>query len=174
MHPLAAITAPFFPALAALGEFDSVTAAEMPAEYRTLLAHDEHMTVAVEAYNGGSVEVRVLQTAWDGDFYTRSSLLVRHTDGAPVQLGVMRIDMRRLSADVRAEIESQSAPLGRILIRHNVLRKVELEQLWRVNPGPHLRDQLRLDATREAMYGRTARIVVEGKAAVELLEIPKA
>ncbi len=174
MHPLAAITAPFFPLLAALGDFEQVTAPEMPAEYRTLLAHDEHMTVAVEAYNGGSVEVRALQTAWDGDFYTRSSLLVRQSDAAPVQLGVMRIDMRQLSADVRAEIESQSAPLGRILIRHNVLRKVELDCVWRIKPGPALQDYLRLDSAAHAIYGRTARIVVEGRPAVELLEIPKA
>jgi len=171
---LDAITAPFYPQLATLGDFHEVKEAAMPAAYRTLLAHDEHMTVAVEAYNGGSVEVRVLQTAWDGDFYTRTSLLLRHTDGAPVQLGVMRINMRRLSADVQAEIESQAAPLGRILIRHNVLRKVELERLWRVNPGPALREHLRLDQSDAIVFGRSARIVVEGKPAVELLEIPKA
>ncbi len=174
VHSLAAITAPFFPVLAALGEFEPTAAADLPREYRTLLAHDEHMTVAVEAYNGCSVEVRVLGTAWNGDDYTRSSLLVRPSDGSALQIGVMRIDMRRLSADVRAEIESQSAPLGRILIRHDVLRKVELDRLWRIKPGPALRDYLGLEPKVATMYGRSARIVVEGRAAVELLEIPKA
>jgi hypothetical protein len=85
----------------------------------------------------------------------------------------MRIDMTRLSAEVRAEIESRGTPLGRILIRHDVLRQVELERLWRIKPGPVLQQRLGLGAS-EFAYGRSARIVVEGRRAVELLEIPKA
>jgi chorismate-pyruvate lyase len=63
--------------------------------------------------------------------------------------------------------------LGRVLIRHNVLRHVELQQLWHVNPSPQLRELLQL-AAGEPLYGRSARIVVEGRPAVELLEIPRA
>ena len=84
VHPLAAITAPFFSSLAMLGEFDEALAHEMPREAQLLLAHNEHMTVAVEAYHGGSVDVQVMDSTSDGDFYTRSSLLVRHADGAVV------------------------------------------------------------------------------------------
>jgi chorismate-pyruvate lyase len=173
VHPLAAITAPFFPSLALLGEFEEVLAANMPREYQVLLAHNEHMTVAVEAHHAGAVDVQVLDSTRDGDFYTRSSLLTRQSDGAAVQLGIMRIDMSRLSAAVRQEIESRTTPLGRILIRHDVLRQVELERLWRIKPGPVLRQRLGLEAS-EVAYGRSARIVVEGRRAVELLEIPKA
>lgn len=181
MHPLAAITASFFPSLALLGEFEEVLAADMPRDYQVLLAHHEHMTVAVEAFHGSGVDVQVLDSTRDGDFYARSSLLVRQSDGAVVQLGIMRIDMSRLSAEVQAEIESRDTPLGRILIRHDVLRQVELERLWRIRPGPALRKRLALAAAGGGsggedhfMYGRSACIVVEGRRAVELLEIPKA
>jgi len=117
-----------------------------------------------------------------------------------VQLGIMRINLLGVSAVVREEIEARTRPLGRILIRHNVLRHVELHRLWRIWPGPvlqqHLgrgqavggvsdadagnnRDALSASETpptgeRKCIYGRSAGIVVEGRPAVELLEIVRA
>jgi hypothetical protein len=177
VHPLIAITAPFFPSLAMLGEFEEILPADMPPPQQTLLAHNEHMTVAVEAFHGASVNVQVLDSTRDGDFYTRTSLLIRQSDDTPVQLGIMRIDMTRLSPQVRAEIESRATPLGRILIRHNVLRQVELERLWRIRPSAMLRNRLRLDGDAsdacEFIFGRSASIALEGRRAVELLEIPR-
>jgi chorismate-pyruvate lyase len=217
---LATITAPFFPALAALGEFEAVEADEMPAEYRTLLAHEHHMTVTVEQFHGDEVDVRVLAEDHEGEVYSRTSLLVCRGSGRVVQLGVMRINLHGLSREVREEIESRRVPLGRTLIRHNVLRRVELQRLWRIWPGAELVKHLGLatsesrrdsapvaeslrdsDSSAETVvrvssqahsngaihlnhsarvserlaydtiYGRSAGIIVEGRPAVELLEI---
>jgi chorismate-pyruvate lyase len=178
---LATITAPFFPALAELGEFEPVAAEEMPREYQTLLAHDEHMTVTVEAFHKSEVDVQVLKEHRDGDVYTRCSLLVRQSDGAVVQFGIMWINMKGLSDEVRAEIEARRTPLGRVLIRHNVLRRVELQRLWRIHPGPYLAERLEVQSPESefrrkpptVIYGRSAGIIVEGRQAVELLEIVK-
>ena len=178
MFQLAAITAPFYPRLAELGEFEEVAPAEMPEDYQTLLAHDDHMTVTVEAFHGSLVDVRVLAEHREGEIYTRASLLMRQSDGQVVQLGIMRIDMHGLSSVVRAEIEAKGMPLGRILIRHNVLRHVKLDRLWRIWPGVELRERLGIQSgaggERECIYGRSAGIVVEGRPAVELLEMVKA
>jgi hypothetical protein len=57
MLQLATIAAPFFPTLADLGTFEPVAADEMPADYRALLAHDDHMTVTVEAFHKCLVDV---------------------------------------------------------------------------------------------------------------------
>jgi hypothetical protein len=185
---LATITAPFFPSLSKLGEFDLVDADQLPAAYQTLLAHDDHMTVTVEAYHGSLVDVRVLDERREGDVYTRASLLTRQSDGAVVQFGIMRINLSGLSDAVRREIEQRGMPLGRILIRHNVMRHVRLFKLWRIWPGSVLEEHLmwpslseagasesrRDSATRECIYGRSAGIVVEGRPSVELLEIVKA
>jgi chorismate-pyruvate lyase len=171
---LATITAPFFPNLTDLGEFARVEVAEMPPDYQRLLAHDEHMTVTVEEFHGSVVDVRVLQQYREDDVYSRCSLLVCRSTGRAVQLGVMRINLHGLSAGVRDEIESCKTPLGRILIRHNVLRRVELQRLWRIAPGPQLRANLALPSgpgDAGPIYGRSAGILVEGRAAVELLEI---
>jgi hypothetical protein len=135
---LATITAPFYSSLAELGEFELVEAADIPEDYQTLLAHDDHMTVTVEAFHGSLVDVQVLDERREGDVYTRASLLVRQSDRAVVQFGIMRINLAGLSAVVRREIEERGTPLGRILIRHNVMRHVKLFKLWRIWPGPEL------------------------------------
>ncbi|BBO33779.1 hypothetical protein [Lacipirellula parvula] len=208
MPQLETITAPFFPTLAELGEFRLVAVDDMPADYQTLLAHDAHMTVTVEAFHNSMVDVAVLDEHREGDYYSRTSLLICRQSRKIVQFGVMRIDLSGLPQIVREEIESRGTPLGRVLIRHNVLRHVELHRLWRIKPGRELQRRLiyqiapavnqpagtaastsddssisvfnlaklptqkSLDAER--LYGRTARIVVEGRPAVELLEIVKA
>jgi len=172
---LATITAPFYPRLAELGEFVEVQPADMPEDYQTLLAHDDHMTVTVEAFHGSLVDVRVLREHREGDVYTRSSLLQCQSDGRIAQLGIMRINLQGLSPVVRAEIEARGTPLGRILIRHNVLRHVKLFRLWRILPGPDLLKHLGAgESSGEPIYGRSAGIVVEGRPSVELLEIVRA
>jgi chorismate-pyruvate lyase len=173
MHDLAAIAAPFYPSLDELGQFQEVAAEEMPLAYQILLAHDDHMTVTVEAFHDSLVDVRVLDDRDEGSFYTRASLLVTRSTGAVVQVGIMRINLGGLSDEVRREIESRRTPLGRILIRHNVLRRVELRRLYRIQPGPALREHLGL-AADQTIYGRTARILVEERPAVELLEMVNA
>lgn len=141
MTELESITAPFFP-LAHLGEFEVVGASQLPEDYQVLLAHDDHMTVTVEAFFNSLVDVRVLDVRHDGDFYRRISLLVCQSTGQVVQFGCVCIDLRALSDVVRREIESRRTPLGRVLIRHNVMRRVELRRLWRVKPGPVLCEHL--------------------------------
>jgi chorismate-pyruvate lyase len=147
---LATITAPFYASLAELGEFELVQAGELPEDYQTLLAHDDHMTVTVEAFHGSMVDVQVLQERREGDVYTRASLLVRQSDRAVVQFGIMRINLTGLSDVVRREIEQRGTPLGRILIRHNVMRHVRLFKLWRIWPGPELVRHLTRTSLSEA------------------------
>lgn len=163
----------FFPELAELGEFQVVEADDLPDAYRSLLAHDDHMTVTVEAWYNSLVDVKVLAEIRAEQSYARKSLLCLQRDGNPVQLGIVRIALAGLPEIVRLEIESQALPLGRIMIRHHLMREVELCQLWCVKPGPELRLSLRL-ADESPIFGRTARILVDGNPAVELLEIVRA
>ena len=173
MTDLESITGPFYPQLAELGEFCPVDAAELPESYRRLLAHDDHMTVSVEAFHHSPVDVEVVDERRDGDRYSRTSVLVTQNGGRRVQFGVMSINTHGLPDGARAAIHSGSTPLGRILIRYNVLRRVELVQLYEVKPGPALRYQLGLEPG-QVIFGRTARILVGGRPAVSLLEIVKA
>jgi hypothetical protein len=48
---------------------------EMPEPYHTLLVHEHHMTVTVEAHHGDLVNVRILNRRHHGDDYARQILL---------------------------------------------------------------------------------------------------
>ena len=160
----------FFPTLDALGRFTVCEAESMPSEARQLLAHEKHMTVTVEAFHHCLVDVEVVDRRWDPPYYAREILLRRQTDRAVVQFGVVRIDFNFLDEATQAEIRSESTPLGRILIAHNILRRVRLLGLWRIEPGPELLRCFNLAEPR-TIYGRSAVIDCNGQSAIELLEI---
>ena len=126
----------FYDDLAELGGFEPVTPAELPAASRRLLAHNDHMTVTLEAESGCPVVVRALAEWRDEGSYARNSLLSRQTDGSILQFGIMRIWLADLPVNVQEEITVKQRPLGRVLVDHNLLREVELITLWRIAPGP--------------------------------------
>jgi chorismate-pyruvate lyase len=167
---LQALTALFYRSLSDLGDFAEVTPEAMPDVYRRLLAHDAHMTVTVEEYHQDSVDVRVLDKVVTPGHYARKILLTRHRDRQVVQYGIMRVHWAWLSPEVRAEIEREQIPLGRILINHDVLRRIRLAALWSVTPAAELQRLMELDAPR-VTYGRTAIIECDREPAIELLEI---
>jgi chorismate-pyruvate lyase len=160
----------FYDAHEELAQFDEVSRADTPPVYRALLHHEHHMTVTVENFHGCPVDVRVLDVKRSGRHYARKILLTRQSDDAVVQFGIMRLNFDYVSEEIRNDIESQKIPLGRVLIRHNVLRVIHLDQLWRVLPGPDLCLLFNIGPD-EATYGRTAVIDCNGEPAVELLEI---
>jgi chorismate-pyruvate lyase len=162
----------FYNGLDVLGRFEPVLVEALSDDYRTLLAHHDHMTVALEAFHNSLVDVRALAEWHDDASYARCSLLSRQSDGAIVQFGIMRIWLADLPAAARDEITGKKAPLGRVLIRHNVLREVELITLWRITPAAELQRHLQL-ANTAPIFGRTAQILVEERPTVQLLEIAK-
>jgi chorismate-pyruvate lyase len=167
---LRALVELFYDDVAQLGRFEEVEASQMPEVFRRLLNHDEHMTVTVESYHGCPVDVRVVEVHKTRTHYSRKILLARHSDGAVVQFGIVRLNLDFLGADVRQEIEAESTPLGRILIEHNVLRHVRLLSLWRIEPNAEMCQLMNLDKPTTC-FGRTALIYCNGVPAVELLEI---
>jgi hypothetical protein len=167
---IARLSSLFYDELDEIGRFDPVSAEVLPGTYRTLLAHTDHMTVALEAFHNSLVDVRVLAEWRDEASYARNSLLTRQTDGAVLQFGIMRIWLADLPAAAREEIATQRLPLGRVLIRHNVLREVELIALWRITPGPVLRRHLQIP-NKQVVFGRSAQILVDERPTVQVLEI---
>jgi hypothetical protein len=143
---------------------------DVPEPYRGLLVHEHHMTVTVEAYHGGPVDVRVLAWRLDGSQYARKILLVHRATGKVVQFGIVRIDFSYTSEPVRRAIESRQTPVGRVLIEHDVLRRIEPTAFLRLDPGPEQMAWFGLSRPAP-LYGRLAIIHCDGKPAVELLEV---
>lgn len=159
-----------FPPADYLLAWEFVLASEVPEPYRRLLVHEYHMTVTIEAHHGGLVDVEVLDKKTDQHAYARKILLRLQRSGKVVQFGLMRVHLEFCDAEVRAEILSEKRPLGRILIEHNVLRRIETTAFLKVTPGPQMLSWFGL-ATPVPTYGRLALIHCDGHAAVELLEI---
>ena len=167
---LPTLTGLFHPSLDSLGRFSEVSVEGLPEPYRRLLAHNDHMTVAVEEFHGGPVDVRVLRRQATDRHYAREILLTRHSDGGVVQYGIMRVNFDYVPPEVQDKLRAEETPLGRILIEHNVHRRVQLFSLRRVEIGPELARHFHRP-TGTTTYGRTALIECNHTPAIELLEI---
>jgi chorismate-pyruvate lyase len=166
LHELFAL----FPPAGDPPEFEVVPADEVPPPYHGLLVHEHHMTVTVEAYHGDRVDVQVLARRQEDDWYARKILLTLQGSGRVVQFGIVRIQLGYCSPAVREEILAARTPIGRILIEHDVLRRIEPTAFLRVIPGTRMQGYFNLDGPRPT-YGRLAYIHCDGKPAIELLEI---
>ncbi|MCI0682898.1 MAG: hypothetical protein L0Y71_12415 [Gemmataceae bacterium] len=161
---------PLFPPTDWLRAYEIIAADQVPQPYHKLLVHEHHMTVTVEEHHGSLVDVRVLERVHEGDTYARKILLALQSTGRIVQFGLVRIHFQYCSVAVREEIVAAQTPLGRILIDHNVLRRIEPTAFLRILPGPAMMTWFDIKA-HQPVYGRLALIHCDDQPAVELLEI---
>lgn len=160
----------FYDRVEDLATFENRVSGSLPEPYGSLLDHNHHMTVTLESHHDSAVNVHVLQVQHHGNTYCRKILLSRQSDDRMVMFGIVRLHTQYLNPVVREEIESQSIPLGRALINHNVLRRVELGKLWQVSPHVELQRHFGMDSPR-VIFGRTAIIHCNEEPAIELVEI---
>lgn len=153
-----------------LGRFEQVDNHSVPSVYRKLLDHTNHMTVTVELHHRDTVDVEVLRSDILGEHYRREILLRTHNTRRVVQYGIVRLNTKFLADKPRNEILEQRIPLGRVLIENNVLRKIELFDLFRVECGKVLSDFFGVPIGT-VTYGRTALIHCDNEPAIELLEV---
>lgn len=155
-----------------------INADEMPEPYRGLLAHDHHMTVTMEEFHGAKVDVHVLRAIHDEPFYARKIYLTNSKTGQVVMYGIMRFNFDWADDAIKQLILDQKTPLGRILIEHNVLRRVSMHVLLRIIPNEEMRRLFGMPEpvaddgkTPEYVYGRLATIFCNNEPAVDLLEV---
>ncbi len=149
----------------------AVPSAGVPPPYHGLLVHEHHMTVSMEEFHGAPVDVRILDRRHVGDWYARKILLTLKGSGRVVQYGIVRIDFRLCPPGVPEAIVSGDTPLGRVLIEHNVMRRIQPLAFLRVTPGPALMTAFGLGNEPRTTYGRLAYIHCNEQPAVEVLEV---
>lgn len=149
---------------------EHIPASTTPEPYKSLLVHEHHMTVTMEQFHHCDVDVSVIVEELQDPLYTREILLTKSGTQAVVLFGLVRFDFTYVTPAVKAEILAKQLPLGRVLIRHNVLRHIDLGAILKIIPGAALRRHLQLpDAS--PVYGRMATIFCDGRPAVDLLEV---
>jgi len=159
-----------FPEAGDRPEATVIPAEDVPQPYRRLLVHNHHMTVTVEDYHGGPVDVKVLACRRNEDEYARKILLALHEGGRIVQFGLVRIDLGVCPEPVRNEILEGQTPLGRILIEHDMLRRIEPTAFVKVKLSSKMAEWFGSTAGA-ATYGRLGVIYTGDRPAVEVLEI---
>lgn len=128
------------------------------------------MTTTLAAYHAVKVAVQVLDEHIDGDTYERKIILTPSGSSHVIEVGVVRINLGYTSREVRAEILRRAAPLGDILIRHNVLRRIEPR--WYLRFDPHGPIPAAFDRQLSGpVYGRLGTIYCDDAPAIELLEV---
>jgi hypothetical protein len=147
-----------------------IAASELPQPYYRLLVHSHHMTVTVEDFYRSRVDVRVLASRRGGNEYARKILLTAQDTGRVVQFGLVRINLGVCPEPVRHEILEGKTPLGRVLIRHDMLRRIEAVAFLRVPLSPEM--VVWFEAPPGAItFGRLGVIYTGDRPAVEVLEI---
>jgi chorismate-pyruvate lyase len=156
------------------GEFNPecqiVQPENIPHPEDDLLVHHDHMTVVLERHHGRPVQVHVLEERIEGDFYRRKISLTPEGSNKIVELGVVRLDLRYMPEEVSREIRQKKTPLGAILIKHKVHRRVKPRYFLRVPPGSAVVKLFGTD-TAEPVYGRLGTIYCDRQPCIELLEI---
>jgi hypothetical protein len=145
---------------------------EIPFPEDQLLVHHDHMTEVLEKHHGSPVKVNVLQAFLDGDIYTRLITLAPSAEpNKVVEWGIARLDLRYLADEVKAEILARKIPLGAVLIKHNVLRRVKPRYFIRFpDDGPTLGLFGKLPHPGP-VYGRLGTIYCDDEPAIEVMEI---
>ncbi len=142
----------------------------IPNPADALLVHHEHMTLVLERHHGKPVDVHVLEEHFAADSYTRKiSLTVAGTDKV-VEWGIVRLHFQYMSPEVRDEILAKKLPLGAILVKHDVHRRIKPRYFLRF---PVHGQVLRLfsDHSAEPAWGRLGTIFCDNEPCIELLEL---
>lgn len=147
----------------------SIDADDLPDPYRRLLAHHGHMTQVLAAHHGTPLRVAPYRIRREGDLYGRRLDLFAQGDDRPVMTGIMIFNLALVAGTVRDEITAADAPLGDILIRHRILRRVVADAFLRFDPEDPL--VARFGNEGGPAYGRLATIDCDQRPAVDLLEI---
>jgi hypothetical protein len=142
----------------------------VPEPFHWLLVHKNHMTKVLEAQYGRPMELDVVKYALDDEFYTRKIILRPQATDVIVEVGVVRLNFRYMSREVRDEILKRETPLGAILIRHKVLRKVEPRWYLKFPANAPLLAAAGATFPHET-YGRIGTIYCNHEPAIEVLEI---
>jgi hypothetical protein len=141
----------------------------LPNGFRRLLWHGDEMTCTLAAYHDCEIELRVLAHRQDEGLYRRKIALVARPTGRIVELGAVRLNPAAVPPAAAAEILERRRPLGEILIRHQVERRIRPRWFLRLPAsGPPFAE---LAASGPYLYGRIASIECRGVHAVDLLEV---
>jgi chorismate-pyruvate lyase len=149
---------------------NTVQPEDIPFPEDDLLVHHDHMTIVLQRYHGQPVKVHVLEEYLDGDVYTRKISLTPVGSNKVVEWGVVRLNFKFMPEAVKHEILQKQMPLGAILVKHKVHRRVKPRYFLKL-PKASAMAGLFDAVNQEHLYGRLGMIYCDGEPCIEVLEI---
>ncbi|HSI37109.1 MAG: hypothetical protein ACAI43_00595 [Phycisphaerae bacterium] len=150
-----------------------VAAEDVPEPYRTLLVHEKHMTLTLTAHYNAFLELQVKEMHYEGTLYSRKITLTapRPVGESPVvEFGLIRLDLKYVPQPVWQEIFQQRTPMGELLLRHNILQRIQPKWFLKFEPDSAVLKWMGCK-TDKPLYGRLGTIYCNGDPAVEVLEV---
>ena len=136
-----------------------------------LLVHHDHMTIVLQRHHGSPMRVRVIEEHLEGGIYTRKIALMPTGSDKVVEWGICRLDLRYIPEEAKKEILAKQLPLGAVLIKHDVHRRVKPRYFVRLPESSAVLKMFGAEENREPVYGRLGTIYCDGEPCIELLEI---
>lgn len=144
--------------------------ADLPPAARTLLVHHRHMTITLQDHHHDKVRLTVVKDRLNDGVYWRKIRLHLAGNGQLAECGIVRIFLEYVPLDAANEILARRTPLGAVLIKHHVLRRVEPR--WYIeSPAAAVASLFEIPTPSAPLHGRISIIYCNGEPAIELLEL---
>jgi len=143
---------------------------EIPLPYRSLLVHEDDMTITLERHFGGRVVLRALSTFTSGAWYFRRVLLVQEYSGRPVEMGAIRIKLDAFGAHLKKQILRNEIPLGRLLRDNGFKYLSHATAFLAITPNPEMMGVFWMREPR-TLYGRRTKIARNGTKIGDIVEV---
>ncbi len=143
---------------------------EIPLPYRSLLVHEDDMTLTLERHFGDRIVLRPLSTFARGRAYFRRVLLVQEYSGHPVEMGAIRMRLDAFGQRLRTRILKNQIPLGRILRDGRFTYINRVRAFLAITPSPEM---MGLFWMREPkiLYGRRTEIRRRNVKIADIVEV---
>ena len=148
----------------------TVSPNDIPLPYRSLLVHDNDMTLTLERHFGDKVILRPLSTFSIGGSYYRRVLLVQAYSGRPVEMGAIRIKLDAFTQRLRKKILGNEIPLGRILRDGRFRYANRAKAFLAITPNHEMMGVFWM-RERRILYGRRTELTRDGVKIGDIVEI---
>lgn len=130
-----------------------------------MMAQRHNCSIALEVF-----QTKFVTTKAGTEAYCRE-IALKNSFGREVVYALARVHLDLFSPEARADIRAESLPLGRILVKHNVERRLEVDGVYLLEkPSEWLSSRWQVEKDT-SLYARTATILCNDQPAIEVLEI---
>jgi chorismate-pyruvate lyase len=158
----------FYDSTTAIKDAHSIAPESLPDPFNTLLNHREHMTTKLTAHYQRPIELRVLSVRDSGQHYARQIELTVDQGQRIVEFGIARLNLALIAPHVREEVLSQQTPLGDVLRKHDVMRRIDPKWYFKFGPDSPFTTAFK---NQTPVYGRVGIIHCNDQPAIQLLEV---